>query len=225
MPTARACVTTMLRSRGTRRTPRAPAMRPPWWRPAAPACSTASRPIETPLALRIPGDETEALAVGLAEMRAAVGRRHGDDLALGHHQPLPPVPGAEQPVVAQERGRRSAIALLAVDRSIAAARSDVGLLQILVPVVILRMAIAVPALSIVEGPALSIVEGPALSIVEGPAGRRGRLRHRRERRERQHEHEPFDRHDHGAASLHLSQWHFDCMDGMGKPMRCHGRTA
>src|SRR6266851_1209500 len=133
MPTARACVTTMRRSRGTRRTPRAPAMRPPWWRPAAPACSTASRPIETPLALR-------------------------------HHQPLPPVPGAEQPVVAQERGRRSAIALLAVDRSIAAARSDVGLLQILVPVVILRMAIAVPALSIVEGPALSIVEGPALSI-------------------------------------------------------------
>src|ERR1700687_505020 len=145
MPTAWACATTMRRSRGTPRTPRAPATRRPWWRPAARACSTASRPIETPLALRIAGDEAEDLAVGLAEMRAAVGRRHGDDLALGHHQPFPSVPGAGQRVVAQEGWRRSAVALLAVDRSIAAARSDVGLLQILVPVVILRMAVAMPA--------------------------------------------------------------------------------
>ena len=93
-PTAAACATTMRRSRGTPRTPRAPATRRLWWRPAAPACSIVSRPIETPLALRIAGDEAEDLAVGLAEMRAAVGRGHVDDLALGHHQPFPPVPGA-----------------------------------------------------------------------------------------------------------------------------------
>ena len=43
MPTAWACATTMPRSRGTPRTRRAPATRPRWSRPAAPACSTASR--------------------------------------------------------------------------------------------------------------------------------------------------------------------------------------
>src|SRR5258705_3808068 len=92
----------MHRSRGIRRTPRGPAMRPRLWRPAAPACSTASRPIEAPLALGIAGDEAKNPTVGLAEMRAAVGRRHGDDLALRRHQPFPTVPRAEHPDVAQE---------------------------------------------------------------------------------------------------------------------------
>src|SRR5207247_1732462 len=101
-PIAWACATTMRRSRGIRRTPRGPVTRPRLWQPAAPACSTASRRTETPLTLGIAGDEAKDPAVGFAEMRAAVGRRHGDDLALRHHQPLPAVPGAEHPVLAEE---------------------------------------------------------------------------------------------------------------------------
>src|SRR5262245_57914546 len=96
---------------------------------------------ELKLALRLAGDEAEDLAVGLAEMRAAVGCRHGDDLVPGDDQPFTAVPGAEQPVVADIGLSRTAVASLAVDRSVAAARSVVGLSQVLVPVVVLGMAV------------------------------------------------------------------------------------